>query len=161
MKAQSSDSTDRIGTYFSLTASVIGNSTCPADRRIAAGASREGLGESDDEASSHCGDRVGDLPFGSKRRRLWVGNRWEWQIPRAARRNMVLRGGMAPCSAIKRGQRTICPKSYANGRRTSHSNCMTTPTHWPVPTSGRHWKAQQLHCRKLGVCASQGTARDY
>ena len=60
-----------------------------------------------------------------------------------------------------RGQRTICPKSYANGRRSSHSNCITKPTHWPIPTLSRHWKAQQLHCRKPGVCASPETARDY
>jgi hypothetical protein len=64
--------TSLIKLLINLTASVIGNSTCPADRRIAARASGEGLGESDDEASSHCGDRVGDVPFGSKRRRLWV-----------------------------------------------------------------------------------------
>jgi antitoxin HicB len=28
-----------------------------------------------------------------------------------------------PGGRSARGQRTICPKSYANGRRTSHSNC--------------------------------------
>ena len=28
-----------------------------------------------------------------------------------------------------RVQSTICPKSYATGRPTSHSNCMTKPTH--------------------------------
>ena len=63
-----------------------------ADRRIAARASGKGLGEGDDEAPSDCRDRVGDVPLGSDRRRLWVGNRWEWQIPRAARRNVALRG---------------------------------------------------------------------
>src|SRR5580693_5162067 len=77
----------------SLTASVIGSSCRLADRRIAARASRKGLGERDDEASSDCCDRVGDVPFGSDRQRLWVGNPREWQIPRAARRNVVLRGG--------------------------------------------------------------------
>src|SRR6476646_6242176 len=75
-----------------LTASVIGNSCRPPDRRIAARASRKGLGERDDEAPSDCCDRVGDVPFGSDRRRLWVGNPREWQIPRAARRNVVQRG---------------------------------------------------------------------
>src|SRR5580692_9243573 len=77
----------------SLTASVIGNSCRLADRRIAARASWEGPGERDDEAPSDCCDRVGDVPFGSDRQRLWVGNLREWQIPRAARRNVVLRGG--------------------------------------------------------------------
>src|SRR6266403_1875921 len=78
---------------ISLTASVIRNSRRLPDRRIAARASRQGLGERDDEAPSDCCDRVGDVPFGSDRRRLWVGNRREWQIPRAARRNVVQRGG--------------------------------------------------------------------
>src|SRR3984893_11167222 len=78
---------------LNLTASVIGNSCRLADRRIAARASRKGLGERDDEAPSDCCDRVGDVPFGSDRQRLWVGNPREWQIPRAARRNVVLRGG--------------------------------------------------------------------
>jgi hypothetical protein len=32
------------------------------------------------------------VPFGSDWRRLWVGNRREWQIAKAARRNLVLRG---------------------------------------------------------------------
>src|ERR1700730_2466206 len=58
----------------SLTASVIGNSCGLADRRIAARASRKGLGERDDEAPSDCCDRVGDVRFGSDRQRLWVGN---------------------------------------------------------------------------------------
>jgi len=40
----------------SLTTSVIGNSCRPADRRIAARASRKGPGERDDEASSHRGN---------------------------------------------------------------------------------------------------------
>src|SRR5437899_10079437 len=77
----------------SLTASVIGNSSRLADRRIATRASREGPGEGDDEASPHRRDRVWDVPFGSDRRRPWVGNRRKRQIPRAARRNLVLRGG--------------------------------------------------------------------
>ena len=57
---------------FNLTASVIRNSRRLPDRRIAARASRQGLGERDDEAPSNCCDRVGDVPFGSDRRRLWV-----------------------------------------------------------------------------------------
>src|SRR3984893_5335606 len=81
------------GSNSNLTASVIRNSRRLPDRRIAARASRQGLGERDDEAPSNCCDRVGDVPFGSDRRRLWVGNRREWQIPRAARRNVVQRGG--------------------------------------------------------------------
>src|SRR5580704_8179148 len=56
----------------SLTASVIRNSRRLPDRRIAARTSRQGLGERDDEAPSDCCDRVGDVPFGSDRRRLWV-----------------------------------------------------------------------------------------
>ena len=57
-----------------------------------------------------------------------------------------------------RVQSTICPKSYVKGRPTSHSNCRPKPTH---PDLSRHWKAQHLHCRKRGVCASPGTAHDY
>src|SRR5215471_1781293 len=75
-----------------LTASVIGNSCYLADRRIATGASRQGPGEGDNEAPTHCADRVGNMPFGSDRRRLWVDNPREWQIARAAWRNLVLRG---------------------------------------------------------------------
>src|SRR5580693_4009566 len=86
---------------ISLTASVIGNSCRLADRRIAARASRKGLGERDDEAPSDCCDRVGDVRFGSDRQRLWVGNPREWQIPRAARRNVVLRGDGASFGAQK------------------------------------------------------------
>src|SRR5258705_5990147 len=81
---------------LSLTASVIGNSCRFADRRVATRASREGPGESDDEASPHGGDRVRDVAFGSDRRRLWVGNPGEWQIARAAGRKVVLRGNGAP-----------------------------------------------------------------
>src|SRR5215471_7541770 len=75
-----------------LTASVIGNSCYLADRRIATGASRQGPGEGDNEAPTHCADRVGNMPFGSDRRRLWVDNPREWQIARAAWRNLVLSG---------------------------------------------------------------------
>jgi exodeoxyribonuclease-3 len=60
---------------LSLTTSVIGNSYRLADRRVATRASREGSGESDDEASTHGRDRVWDVALGSDRRRLWVGNR--------------------------------------------------------------------------------------
>src|SRR5258708_17367807 len=78
---------------LSLSASAIRNSRRLPDRRIAARASRQGLGERDDEAPSDWCDRVGDVPFGSDRRRLWVGNRREWQIPRAPRRKLVQRRG--------------------------------------------------------------------
>src|SRR5215468_2972057 len=67
-----------------LTASVIGDSCHVADRRIAARTSRESPGERDDEPSAHRRDRVGDVPFGSDRRHLWVGNPGEWQIAGAA-----------------------------------------------------------------------------
>src|ERR1700739_1214815 len=53
------------GSCPSLTASVIGNSCYFADGRIATGASRQGPGEGDDQASSHCDDRVGNVPLGS------------------------------------------------------------------------------------------------
>src|SRR6201981_2377681 len=62
------------------------------DRRVAARASREGPGEGDDEPSAHGCDRVGDVSFGSDRRRLWVDNCRERQIPSRARRGAVLRG---------------------------------------------------------------------
>src|SRR5438309_11959258 len=80
------------GQTLSLTESIIGNSCRLADRRVATRASREGPGESDDEASPHGGDRVRDVALGSDRRRLSVGNPREWQIARAAGRNLVLRG---------------------------------------------------------------------
>src|ERR1700756_5934101 len=80
------------GQPLSLTASVIGDSRHLADRGIAAGASRQGPGEGDNEALSHRGDRVWNVPLGSYARRLWVDNLRERQIPRAARRNLVLRG---------------------------------------------------------------------
>jgi hypothetical protein len=35
---------------------------------------------------------LGDVPYGSDWQRLWVGNPGEWQIARAARRNLFLRG---------------------------------------------------------------------
>src|ERR1700758_4331920 len=62
------------------------------DRRVAATASREGLGEGDDEPSAHGCDRVWDVSFGSDRRRLWVDNCRERQIASRARRGSVLRG---------------------------------------------------------------------
>ena len=65
---------------------------CFADRRVAAGASREAPGEGDDEPSPESGDRVWDVSFGSDRRRLLVGNPGEGQIPTKARRKSVLRG---------------------------------------------------------------------
>src|SRR5262249_3181098 len=80
------------GQPLNLTASVIGNSCHVADRRIAARTSRESPGERDDEPSAHRRDRVGDVPFGSDRRHLWVGNPGEWQIAGAAGRNLLLRG---------------------------------------------------------------------
>jgi hypothetical protein len=76
----------------SLIASVVRNSRRLADRCIATRASREGSGECDDKPSAHRRDRVGNVPFGADRRRLWVGNPREWQIARAARRRLVLRG---------------------------------------------------------------------
>ena len=42
------------------------------------------------------------MALGSDRRRLRVGNRREWQIARAAQRKVVLRGGRAPRSAIRK-----------------------------------------------------------
>jgi len=83
------------------------------------------------------------------------------QIGPAAYPTLQIACDRSPESLRDRGQRTICPKSYANGRRKSHSNCIMKPTHSPVPTLSRHWKAYQLHCRKPGVCASPVTARGY
>jgi hypothetical protein len=77
---------------FNLTASIIWNLLRFVDRCVAARASREGPGEGDDEPSAQGCDRVGDASFGSDRRRLWVDNGRERQIPRRARRGLVLRG---------------------------------------------------------------------
>src|SRR5260370_11109848 len=85
-----------------LTASVIGNSCRLADRRVATRASRESSGKGGDKAPPHRGDRVRDVAFGSDRWRLWVGNPREWQVARAAGRNVVLRGGWA----LVRGSRS-------------------------------------------------------
>jgi hypothetical protein len=60
---------------------------------------------------------VEDMPFGSDWRRLWVGNRQEWQIARAAGRNLVLRGDSAAldrrehqlCHPLSRGQARLGP----------------------------------------------------
>src|SRR6516162_5592116 len=77
----------RLSLATSLTASVIGNSYCLADRRVATRASREGPGESDDEASPHGRDRVWDVALGSVAplRRYCR----EWQIARTAQRRTV------------------------------------------------------------------------
>src|SRR5262249_34727087 len=92
----------------SLTASVIGDSCHVADRRIAARTSRESPGERDDEPSAHRRDRVGDVPFGSDRRHLWVGNPGEWQIAGAAGGNLLLRGaGCRPRRSESRVRRYI------------------------------------------------------
>jgi hypothetical protein len=100
-------------TRASLTASVIGNSECLADRGVATRASREGPGESDDEASSHGRDRVWDVALGSDRRRLWVGNRREWQIAGAAQRKVVLRGEGRPVRRSRTANR--CPDCNRRG----------------------------------------------
>src|SRR6202011_2387327 len=76
----------------SLTASVIRNSAGFAGRHVTTRASRKAPGESDDEASSDGRDRGRNVAFGSDWRRLGVGNPGEWQIARAARRKVVLRG---------------------------------------------------------------------
>jgi Winged helix-turn helix len=77
---------------FNLTASIIWNLLRFVDRCVAARASREGPGEGNDEPSAQGCDRVRDVSFGSDRRRLWVENGREQQIPRRARRGLVLRG---------------------------------------------------------------------
>src|SRR5258705_13219293 len=105
---------------LSLTASVIGNSCRFADRRVATRASREGPGESDDEASPHGGDRVRDVAFGSDRRRLWVGNPGEWQIARAAGRKVVLRGGGGPVRR-SRSRRRRCRVWRDGGSRATRA----------------------------------------
>ncbi len=81
-----------IGQAPNLTASIIWDSCYFSDRRITARASREAPGEGGDEASPQGGDRVRDVPFGSDRRRLWVGNPRERQVSGAAGRQLVLRG---------------------------------------------------------------------
>ena len=80
------------GQWANLTASIIWNPLGFANRRVAARASRERPGERDDEVSAQGCNRVWDMSFGSDRRRLWVGNRGEGQIPSRARRKSVLRG---------------------------------------------------------------------
>jgi putative transposase len=52
----------------------------------------KGLNNRVDEPSPESGDGVWDVSFGSDRRRLWVGNPGEGQIPTRARRKSVLRG---------------------------------------------------------------------
>src|SRR5271155_2332561 len=114
----------------SLTASVIGNSERLADRRIATRASREGPGEGGDEASPHGGDRIRDVAFGSDRRRLWVDNTREWQIARAAGRDLVLRGGWRPVrrSGNRKRRYRVWRDGGSRATRALHSH----PGHAPV-----------------------------
>src|SRR5215469_16660881 len=61
-------------------------------------------------------------------------------------------------SRHRRVQSTICPKSYANGRPTSHSNCMTEPTHPDFEQALEGPTPALPQARRL---RGPGTARDY
>src|SRR6266849_5001572 len=58
----------------------------------AAWASRQTLGERDDQSPAQGCDRVWDVAFGSDRGRLWVDDRREAQAPGGERRCRVWRG---------------------------------------------------------------------
>ncbi len=72
------------------------------------------------------------MPFGPYRRRLWLDNPREWQIPRAARRNLVLRGD-GPRSAIKKPYAAI-QSWHGGGSRATRTLLITTrvPASAPV-----------------------------
>ena len=63
---------------------------------LTARASRQLLGEGDDQASAHGGDRIWNVALGPQRRRRGVGNRRERQVLRTAWRDEVLRGESSP-----------------------------------------------------------------
>src|SRR3954466_5760163 len=60
---------------------------------VAAGTSRQGGCDGDDQVSAHCRDRVRDMSFGADGRRLGVDDFGERQTPRTYRR---LRGNSRP-----------------------------------------------------------------
>src|SRR5271169_6494167 len=66
---------------------------------LTARTSRQVLGEGDDQASAHGGDRIWNVALGPQRRRRGVGNRRERQVPRTAWRDEVLRGESSPAQA--------------------------------------------------------------
>jgi hypothetical protein len=88
--------------HLVILASVIWNPLRFADRRVAAGASREDPGERDDEVSAQGCNRVWDMSFGSDRRRLWVGSPWGRPDPDQSAAEVGPEGGRAPRSAIKK-----------------------------------------------------------
>jgi aerobic C4-dicarboxylate transport protein len=63
---------------------------------LTARASRQSLGEGDDQASAHGGDRIWNVALGPQRRRRGVGNRRERQVLRIAWGDEVLRGESSP-----------------------------------------------------------------
>src|SRR3954471_4327812 len=63
---------------------------------LTARASRQLLGEGDDQASAHGGDRIWNVALGPQRRRRGVGNRRERQVLRTAWGDEVLRGESSP-----------------------------------------------------------------
>jgi hypothetical protein len=62
----------------------------------------QSLGKRDYQSSTHCCDRVQDVAFSSQRRSLWVGNRREWQVLRAALTNLLR--GEPPMDIVDRIQ---------------------------------------------------------
>ena len=83
-----------------LTASQI-FPTMPGHWSRAAWASRQPGDDGGDQPSAHRCDRVWDVPFGTQRRSLWVGNRRIPQVARTAGRDQVLRGGIVSRSEIR------------------------------------------------------------
>src|SRR5271154_2737137 len=77
---------------------------------------RQVLGEGDDQASAHGGDRIWNVALGPQRRRRGVGNRRERQVLRTAWRDEVLRGESSPARR-PRSRKSRCTSWRGGGSR--------------------------------------------
>ena len=83
---------------------------------LTARASRQLLGEGDDQASAHGGDRIWNVALGPQRRRRGVDNRRERQVLRTAWRDEVLRGESSPARR-PRSRKLRCTSWRGGGSR--------------------------------------------
>src|SRR4249919_4382176 len=83
---------------------------------LTARASRQVLGEGDDQASAHGGDRIWNVALGPQRRRRGIGNRRERQVLRTAWRDEVLRGESSPARR-PRSRKSRCTSWRDGGSR--------------------------------------------
>ena len=83
---------------------------------LTARAPRQVLGEDDDQASAHGGDRIWNVALGPQRWRRGVGNRRERQVLRTAWRDQVLRGESSPARR-PRSRKSRCTSWRGGGSR--------------------------------------------